>query len=195
MHIILASTSPFRQKLLNTLGLPFTTAAPEIDESRLPQENAAALVQRLAREKATAIAATENDFVIGSDQVATLDGEIIGKPHTMENAERQLTRFSRRCVQFYTGLSLRHRDRYQTTVVTFNVYFRALDPASIKSYLNREQPLNCAGSFKAEGLGILLFERLEGDDPNSLIGLPLIALNQLFTNYGVDLLTDAAQFT
>lgn len=191
MEIILASTSPFRKAILENLGLRFSTQSPNIDESPLPQESPQALVERLARSKAQAVDAPQEAFVIGSDQVATIDGDILGKPHTIANAIAQLSRFSGREVQFFTGLCLRRGDTLHSLIEPFSVQFRELSPEEIRTYVERELPLNSAGSFKSEGLGILLFSRLIGRDPNALIGLPLIALQELFAQYRLNLLTDA----
>ena len=190
-RLILASTSPFRRELLQRLGLPFTTRAPVADESRLEGEEAPALVARLAELKARSVARHEpGALVIGSDQVAVLDGEIIGKPGDHRRALAQLRRASARRVTFYTGLCLFDgaTDRHQSAVEPFKVVFRSLAPAMIESYLRREQPYQCAGSFKSEGLGIALFERLEGDDPTSLIGLPLIRLTRMLEAAGLAVL-------
>ena len=190
-RLILASTSPFRRKLLARLGLPFAVRAPEVDETRQPGEEAPALVARLAEWKAQAIARQEPAaLVIGSDQAAVLDGEIVGKPGDHEQAAAQLRRASGRTVTFYTGLCLLDSasGQRQVAVDVFRVVFRRLTPAMIESYLRREQPYNCAGSFKSEGLGIVLFERLEGDDPTSLIGLPLIRLTRMLEVAGVAVL-------
>lgn len=191
MDIILASSSPFRKAVLDKLGLRFGTQSPDIDETPLPHESPQALVERLARSKAKAVNAPEEAFVIGSDQVATIDGEILGKPHNTANAIAQLARFSGREVQFFTGLCLRRGDELHSLIEPFSVQFRELSPEEIRCYVERELPLNSAGSFKSEGLGILLFSRLIGRDPNALIGLPLIALQELFAQYGLNLLTDA----
>ena len=190
MQLLLASTSPFRAAILQTLRLPFATARPEVDESPLPGEAPAQLVERLAVAKAQAVAADAGTFVIGSDQVATLDGEVLGKPHTVDNAVAQLSRFSGREVRFLTGLCLRRGGVVFSCVEPFVVRFRPLTAAEIRAYVALESPLQCAGSFKSEGLGILLFEALEGRDPNALIGLPLIALRGLFELHGVDLLAE-----
>ena len=191
MKIILASTSVYRRQCLNTLRLDFTTAKPEVDETARHCETPAQLVARLSEAKARAVAAGADDFVIGSDQVATLDGDILGKPHSEANAAAQLRRFSGKRVRFLTGLCLRRGDTCKTVVEPFDVLFLHLDEATIRRYIALEQPLDCAGSFKSEGLGILLFSRLDGRDPNALIGLPLIALNELFHEYGADLLACA----
>lgn len=190
-RLVLASTSPFRRELLARLGLPFTVQAPDVDESRQPGEDAPTLVARLAESKAQAVARHDaSALIIGSDQAAVLDDEIIGKPGHHERAVAQLQRASGRTVIFYTGLCLldRARHQHQVAVETFRVIFRSLTPATIENYLQREQPYHCAGSFKSEGLGIALFERLEGDDPSSLIGLPLIQLTRMLEIAGVKVL-------
>lgn len=191
MNLILASTSPYRRAILDNLQLHFTTARPDIDETPRPGEAAAALVERLAVAKAFAVDAPDDAFVIGSDQVAELDGKILGKPITYERAIAQLRACSDRRVTFHTGLCLRHGAGHKSLVEAFSVQFRPLQDAEIRSYIEREKPLDCAGSFKSEGLGILLFAALHGRDPNALIGLPLIALAELFREYGINLLTDA----
>ncbi|WP_442796567.1 Maf family protein [Pantoea vagans] len=191
--ILLASTSPFRQALLRKLGLPFITAAPEVDESPQPGENAEALVIRLAVAKAQAMAETyPRHWIIGSDQVCVLDGTIAGKPHTAENARAQLRAASGQAITFYTGLALFHpaSGRLLQCCEPFVVHFRTLSDAEIAGYVEKEQPLQCAGSFKSEGLGICLFDRLEGRDPNTLVGLPLIALNGMLQQAGINPLTD-----
>ena len=190
-RLILASTSPFRRKLLARLGLPFAVRPPEVDETRQPGEEAPALVARLAEWKAQAIARQEPAaLVIGSDQAAVLAGEIVGKPGDHEQAAAQLRRASGRTVTFYTGLCLLDSasNQRQVTVEVFQVAFRRLTAEMIEGYLRREQPYQCAGSFKSEGLGIALFERLEGDDPTSLIGLPLIRLTRMLEAAGVAVL-------
>lgn len=186
--LVLASTSPYRRELLGRLGLPFTSARPDADESALPGESPEALVARLAESKARSVARHHPEaLVIGSDQVAVLDGEIIGKPGTPERAREQLARTSGRSVRFLTGLCLLDTasGESQVLVEPFTVHFRELDAASIARYVVAEQPYDCAGSFKSEGLGITLFARLEGDDPNSLIGLPLIRLVDLLAESGI----------
>jgi len=191
--ILLASTSPFRQALLRKLGLPFITAAPEVDESPQPGENAEALVMRLAVAKAKALAGTyPRHWIIGSDQVCVLDGAIAGKPHTTENARAQLRAASGKAITFYTGLALFHpaSGRLLQCCEPFVVHFRTLTDAEIAGYVEKEQPLQCAGSFKSEGLGICLFDRLEGRDPNTLVGLPLIALNGMLQQAGINPLTE-----
>lgn len=189
--IVLASTSPFRRELLARLRLPFHAASPEVDEARLPHEGPQALVTRLAEAKARAVGATHpGALVIGSDQVACIDGAILGKPGDRERAIAQLTQASGRSVVFYTGLCLLNTRTGQAEVACepFRVHFRNLSARQIAAYVDRERPFNCAGSFKSEGLGIALFEKLEGDDPNALIGLPLIRLIAMLGRAGVDVL-------
>lgn len=179
MKLILASTSPFRKAILDKLGIDFDTASPETDETALTNESPQQLVERLSIAKAKAIADKVYDaLVIGSDQISVINGEIIGKPHTHENAVKQLQDASGKTVTFYTGLCLYNSttQQYQSEVVPFNVVFRDLDDQLIENYLRKEEPYNCAGSFKSEALGIVLFEKLEGEDPNTLMGLPLIRL-------------------
>ena len=188
--LVLASTSPYRAQLLEKLGLPFTTAAPQADESRLPGESPAALVERLARAKAEAVAAAHPDaLIIGSDQVACLGDEILGKPGGFEPAFEQLRAMAGRRVTFLTGLCLLDAadGRAWHCVEPFHVHLRPLGEEQIRRYLEKEQPYDCAGSFKSEGYGITLFERLEGDDPNTLVGLPLIRLVELLGRAGVTL--------
>ncbi len=186
-NLLLASTSPWRRMLLDKLSLPFECAAPEVDETPLPGESARQLVVRLAQAKAQALASRfPQHLIIGSDQVCVLDGEITGKPHTEENAHRQLRKASGTIVTFYTGLALYNsaNGHLQTECEPFDVHFRHLSDQEIEAYIRKENPLQCAGSFKSEGLGITLFERLEGRDPNSLVGLPLIALCQMLRREG-----------
>lgn len=193
--ILLASSSLYRRQLLQKLGLAFEWTTPDIDETHQPEESPAQLVHRLAETKARHLASTyPNHLIIGSDQVATIDHHILGKPHTHSAATAQLTSFRQREVTFMTGLCLFNpaANRIQTSVETYKVRFRNLSDEQIENYLQREQPYDCAGSFKSEGLGICLFERLEGDDPNTLIGLPLIALTRMLTKEGVDPLDQPA---
>ena len=190
-NLWLASTSVYRKALLEKLTPNFQTAKPEVDETALPGETAAALVERLAIAKAKAVAGKlKNGLVIGSDQVALFGDEILGKPHTADNAFLQLRLFSGQKVTFLTGLAVVDAATGQVShcVEPFYVHFRQLTDDDIHTYIKREQPLNCAGSFKSEGLGITLFSKLEGDDPNSLIGLPLIQLHKLLKQQGRDLL-------
>lgn len=189
--LYLASTSVYRRALLQKLTTQFSCVKPEVDESPLPDETAEALVNRLALAKAKAVAATLSaGLVIGSDQVAVFQGEILGKPHTIANAEAQLRRFSGQAVTFLTGLAVVNAatGRVQQAIEPFVVHFRELSDTEICYYVAREQPLDCAGSFKSEGLGIALFDKLQGDDPNSLIGLPLIRLLAMLRDEGLNLL-------
>ncbi len=189
--IILASSSPYRKELLSKLGITFNCDSPDIDETPLPNEAPERLVARLAEAKAKAVAERHpGSLIIASDQVATLNGKILGKPHTHDNAAAQLSEASGHHVKFLTSLALYNSDtqHIQLEVVPFSVHFRSLTASEIESYLQIEQPYNCAGSFKSEGLGITLFERLEGDDPNTLIGLPLIRLYNMLRNEGVNIL-------
>ncbi|AZG73744.1 Maf family protein [Shewanella livingstonensis] len=199
-NLVLASTSPFRQQLLQKLLLPFNCVNPDIDETPKKGETAVALVKRLAEQKALAganlIAQTsEPHLIIGSDQVALINGQIIGKPSTVENAMAQLSAASGQAITFYTGLAVFNSTNQQmlSCVEPFTVYFKHLSAAQIRYYIDTEQPLYCAGSFKCEGLGIALFERLEGDDPNTLIGLPLIKLIGLLAQHGVDVLSQVPE--
>lgn len=189
--LYLASTSVYRRALLQKLTTQFSCVKPEVDESPLPDETAEALVNRLALAKAMAVAATLSaGLVIGSDQVAVFQGEILGKPHTVANAEAQLRRFSGQAVTFLTGLAVVNAatGKVQQVIEPFVVHFRELSDAEISNYVAREMPLDCAGSFKSEGLGIALFDKLQGDDPNSLIGLPLLRLLAMLRDEGLNLL-------
>jgi len=185
--LVLASTSPFRRELLQRLGIPFTTAAPDVDESPLPGESPAELVRRLSENKARAVGKTRAGLVIGSDQVATTGEDILGKPGSHAGAFEQLQQLSGKSVTFHTGLCLLDtaRNTLQLDVVPFCVEFRRLDAARIDRYLQKEQPYNCAGSFKSEALGITLFKRMYGDDPTALIGLPLIRLTDMLAVAGI----------
>ena len=190
-QIVLASTSPYRRELLEKLGIPFTAAAPQVDETPIPGEDARQLVMRLAQAKAQALSAKyPHHLIIGSDQVCVLDGKIVGKPHTEEKAVEQLLIARNSIITFYTGLALYSSASGNLQVICepFDVHFRHLSEHEIRNYVRKEQPLQCAGSFKSEGLGITLFERLEGRDPNTLVGLPLIALCEMLRNEGVNAL-------
>lgn len=189
--IILASTSRYRQEVLRKLNIAFVAMGSNVNETPKPGEKAKQLVERLAREKAKAVFAGRDDFVIGSDQAAVAaDGTIFGKPLIAEKAREQLALSSGNQVIFYTGLALKRGKEIYSTVETFIVNFRELSKEEIENYIKIERPFNCAGSFKSEGLGILLFDSLEGRDPNALIGMPLIALNELFSYFNINLLTD-----
>ncbi|CAM2786102.1 Maf family protein [Vibrio rarus] len=190
-HLVLASTSPYRAEILRKLSLSFTQVSPNFDETALDNEKPEQLVARLAEGKAKACPLPPgNHLVIGSDQVCVVNDRIVGKPHTTQGAIEQLTAQSGQTITFYTGLALYNskEKRTQVTVDTFNVHFKTLSAAQIRRYVAIEQPLNCAGSFKSEGLGIALFRSLEGKDPNTLVGLPLIDLIQLLDNEGVAVL-------
>jgi len=191
LPLVLASTSPYRKALLEQLHLQFECARPEADESPLDGEKVEDLVVRLAELKARAVAAGHPDsLIIGSDQSAVLNGEILTKPGNRDNATRQLRAASGQKITFHTGLCLLNSSTgvAQTCCVPFTVVFRELGDEVIEHYLDSEQPYNCVGSFKSEGLGIALFERFEGEDPNALIGLPLIKLNELLRNEGFEIL-------
>ena len=191
MKLVLASTSPFRRQLLDRLQLVYETDSPDVDETPQPGETIDQMVIRLAITKAQAVALRHpGALIIGSDQSAELDGEKLSKPGGYDNAFRQLKRASGKRIVFHTGLCLLNSATglSQTASVPYTVVFRTLSDAQINAYLKREQPWNCAGSFKSEALGIALFERFEGDDPNALIGLPLIKLVAMLENEGMPVL-------
>jgi len=177
-QLVLASTSPFRQEILKKLQISFITAKPDCDETPISGETPLQLVMRLSETKAKSCAVEQPSLVIGSDQVCVIDGEIIGKPHTREKAIEQLSRQSGKSITFYTGITVWNSETQQadTRLDTFIVHFRDLTEQKIISYVEKEEPYWCAGSFKCEGLGIALFKEMEGKDPNTLIGLPLIDL-------------------
>ncbi|MDR3352099.1 MAG: Maf family nucleotide pyrophosphatase [Zoogloeaceae bacterium] len=189
--LVLASSSPFRRELLARLGVAFQILHPEVDESPLPGEAPEALALRLSEAKARAVAdAFPDALVIGSDQVASVGGRTYGKPGTHDKAVAQLRALSGKTVHFHTGLCL--LDTRATPAISYLrcvptlVTFRELTEARIEAYLEREPAYHCAGSAKSEGLGIALIARLEGSDPNALVGLPLIALCDLFLEAGFD---------
>lgn len=189
--LILGSSSPYRKAALEKLQIPFATCSPDIDETPLNNESPEQLVARLSEQKARKVAEQYPDaLIIGSDQVAVVDGQIVGKPGNFDNAFAQLKRTSGRRTAFLTGLCLFNSDsgNIQLEVVPFSVVFRKLNDEQITNYLNKEQPFNCAGSFRSEALGIALFERLEGDDPNTLMGMPLIRLIRMLENEGYPIL-------
>ncbi len=189
-RLVLASTSAYRRELLTRLHLPFEIASPDTDESALPGESPAATAERLSIAKARAVAHRFPDtLIIGSDQVASLESQRFGKPLTRERAIEQLRAMRGRTVTFHTGLCLldSKSGRYQVCGVPTEVAFRQLSDAEIERYLDKEQPYHCAGSAKSEGLGICLLSSMRGDDPNALIGLPLIALCGMLRNEGVAL--------
>lgn len=188
--IVLASTSPFRASLLEKLGCPFETASPDCDETPIPGESHRALVMRLAKIKAKSVADRFPDsLIIGSDQVAELGQKILGKPGDHATATEQLKSSSGEAVVFHTGLCLFDSGTglCQLDEILFRVYFRDLTDGQIENYLNAEKPYNCAGSFKSEGMGITLFKKLEGDDPNALVGLPLIRLCDMLAKCEISL--------
>jgi len=190
-QLVLASTSPFRRDLLNRLGISFKTANPQTDESPLPGESPENTALRLSEAKARAVAHLFPDaLIIGSDQVAILDGQVYGKPGTHDNAVRQLQTMRGKTVNFYTGLCLldAKSGTAQICGIPTLVTFRNLTDGEIENYLRREQPYNCAGAAKSEGLGIAIIARMQGDDPNALIGLPLIALCDLLRKAGFPVL-------
>ena len=176
-RIILASSSVYRQTLLKQLHLKFEATAPDIDEQRFANEPPQSMVLRLAQRKAEAIAVLHPDaIIIGSDQASVNGQQVLGKPHHFDNAFDQLKAASGQRITFYTGLYITQlcTQQHYTKVIPYHVNFRKLSDAEIKRYLELEQPYDCAGAFKSEGLGISLFESMEGADPNALIGLPLI---------------------
>jgi len=191
MKIVLGSTSPFRKALLERLCIDFDCDSPDIDETPLLDEPITEMVVRLAIEKARAISDRHpGSLIIGSDQSAMLNGEKLSKPGNFDNAFQQLTRASGQKITFQTGLCLLNTTtgNIQSCCVPYTVVFKVLSEKMIESYLLKEEPYNCAGSFKSEGLGIALFERFEGDDPNALIGLPLIQLVNFLNNEGFSIL-------
>jgi len=192
--IVLASTSRYRRSLLERLGWPFEVASPGVDETALPGERPADTALRLAEAKARAVAARYADaLVIGSDQVAEIDGRAVGKPADPADARAQLRAASGRTVVFHTGVALvdAGSGRARLRLVDVASTFRALSEQDIARYLEREKPYDCAGSVKSEGFGIALFERIESDDPTALIGLPLIAVTALLREEGLDVLAGA----
>jgi len=190
-ELILGSTSIYRRELLERLNIPFRVVSPEIDETPLEDETPQQLVERLSLEKARSVASSNpGSLVIGSDQVAVHDGKIVGKPHTHDRAMQQLREANGKEIMLYTGLSLVNADSGETLteVIPFQVVFRKLTEQQLESYLLKEQPYHCAGSVKSEGLGIALLERFEGEDPNTLIGLPLIRLIRMLEHFGVSVI-------
>ena len=186
VRLLLASTSPYRRELLSRLCIPFDVVRPEVDEAPLSGESPLALARRLAAAKAEAIATREGDaWVIGSDQVAELDGRPLGKPGNRDAALAQLASMSGRSVAFRTAVSVMHRDLGRFDAIdTTVVRFRGLAAEEIARYVDIEQPFDCAGSFKSEGLGIVLFDAIETSDPTALVGLPLIATARLLRQAG-----------
>jgi len=181
MRLVLASTSPYRRELLARLGVAFEVALPGVDETALPGESPAQTALRLSVLKAKAV---PGDVVIGSDQVAALEGQILGKPGNHATAVKQLRAASGKTVEFHTAVSVRSH-AMDSRIVPCRVTFRPLSDEAIEAYLQKEKPYDCAGSAKAEGLGIALIARMETDDPTSLIGLPLIALTEMLQKAGI----------
>lgn len=189
--LVLASTSHYRSELLSRLQIPFQTASPDVDETPLNQENARQTSLRLSRAKAEAIAALyPNALIIGSDQVVLLGDKQLGKPLTHEKAVTQLRELRGQTVTFFTALSLLNAStgNMQTDVAINNVSYRNITDEQIESYLRKEQPYQCAGSIKSEGLGIALLNSIEGEDPNALVGLPLILLVNMLLRQGVKII-------
>lgn len=190
--LLLASSSPYRRKLLQRLQLPFSVISPDIDETPLPDETPIDYVQRLAREKARVgaeLAENNNTLVIGSDQTLVLDGEILGKPGSIKNAQVMLSRCSGKSVFFYCGYCLWHSEQgeLETGMVPTEVCFRDLDDDEIARYIERDPALDCAGAFKSEALGIGLFSALRSDDPTALVGLPLISISMALRTFGLQI--------
>ena len=192
-RLILASSSRYRRELLARLGIEFHSASPDVDETPLPGEVPAALVLRLAEAKAAKVGEGEaHAVVIGSDQAAVHDGKALGKPGTGANAERQLARLSGQSVDFLTGVAVLNTatGRLQTHTDRTTTTFRRLSEAEIRRYVELDQPLDCAGAIKSESRGVMLFERVETEDPTAAIGLPLIRLAALLRNEGINPLGD-----
>ena len=194
MKLILGSTSPFRKELLERLHIEFSCASPNIDETPVEGESIEDMVKRLSELKAEAVADQikgQEALIIGSDQSAVLNGKPLTKPGNFENAVNQLTEASGQRIIFQTGLCLLNTKtgNKQTICEPYTVVFKKLSAQTIERYLKKEEPYNCAGSFKSEGLGIALFEKFEGEDPNSLIGLPLIKLISMLENEGMEIPT------
>ena len=190
--LVLASTSPYRKELLARLRRPFECARPDVDESALPGEAPESTARRLSEAKARAVSGDwPGALILGSDQVASLDGARLDKPGSHENAVRQLRLASGRTVRFDTGVALldASTDRMVSVVVPCRVTFRTLGDALIEAYLRAERPYDCAGSAKAEGLGIALIARIDTEDPTSLVGLPLIAVTALLAGAGAPVLS------
>ncbi|MFL2531793.1 MAG: Maf family protein [Porticoccaceae bacterium] len=191
--LVLASTSPYKKILLERLKIPFSCVSPNTDEQPKLNENPEALALRLAEEKALAVAdANPNTIIIGSDQVGELNGNILGKPGNFDQAFSQLSAQSGETVYFHSAISVARTLKngeitHKTTVNTTTVVFKPLSSFQIENYLKQDQPYNCAGSFKSEGLGISLFESINTNDPSSLVGLPLIDLCKLLAMHGINI--------
>ena len=191
MQIILASSSAYRKKQLKILDLPFTCVRPDIDESRINNENAHDMALRLADEKARAVSHQFSDaLIIGSDQTVAFDQQILGKPGSLDAAIKQLQQLRGQSVIFYSAVALINtaNNSVQKQVIETHVHYRNLNDAQIIAYLERDKPFDCAGSFKSEALGITILESVRSDDPTALVGLPLIALTTMLSNAGLALL-------
>lgn len=187
-NLILASSSPYRRELLTHLQIPFTCISPDVDETPSPEELPQQTALRLAQEKAVKVGLNHSEaLIIGCDQVATLDNQQLGKPLNHDNATKQLRMMRGREVTFHSALCLYNANtkNMQAEVVPYVVKFRNLTDAQIENYLLKEQPYHCAGSAKSEGLGIAIIEKMTGEDPNALIGLPMIALVTMLQNEGL----------
>ena len=191
LKLVLASTSPYRRELLARLGIAFEVAAPDVDETPLPGESPDETAQRLSVLKAQAVARQYPDaLIIGSDQVALLEGVQLGKPGTHEKAVAQLRSMRGKALEFHTALTLfnARTGNLQTTNVPVRLVMRKYTDAQIENYLRRDQPYHCCGSARSESLGIALIARFETEDPNALIGLPLIKLTEMLAREGLDVL-------
>jgi len=194
MRLILASSSRYRHEMLSRLRVPFTAVSPDVDETPLPGETPAALSLRLSRAKAEAVCGQHpGAVVIGSDQVATVDGAPLGKPGNFERAREQLRMLSGRTVEFHSALCVHDGERHELEDVITRCVFRTLSNRQIDTYLHHEKPFDTAGSAKAEGLGIALMDAMHSDDPTAIIGLPLIALCRMLRSFGIDPITHGAQ--
>jgi len=192
MKVILASSSKFRKQLLNKLNISFKCISPDIDEKRLNNESVKDYVKRLSIEKATKIACSnQKSIIIGSDEVADLKGKIIGKPITKKNAKKQLRMLSGNKVVFRTGLCVLNSEtgKYYASVNNYNIFFKDLDDNIINKYLENDDVLNCAASIRIEGLAINLVRKMNGADPSSIMGLPLIKLIDYLARFDVDIMT------
>ncbi len=190
MQLILASSSPYRKNMLQRLGIPFTSVSPDVDETPLASESPVDLAMRLSVAKAHAVAQRyPKTLVIGSDQVATINGTPIGKPGSFERARLQLQQLSGQTVEFHSALCLTDGTRDSVADVITECRFRTLTDAEIVNYLKRDAPYDTAGSAKAESLGIALMESMRSDDPTAIIGLPLIKLSQMLRAFGLNPLT------
>jgi septum formation protein len=192
MTVILASSSKFRKQLLSKLRIPFKCISPDIDESRLKNESVSSYVKRLSIEKARKVGAScRNSIIIGSDEVADLDGTILGKPITKEKAKKQLKMLSGNKVVFRTGLCVLNSktNKYYASVNNYTIYFNNLSNNTINSYLSKDDVLKCAASIRIEGLAINLIKKMNGKDPSSIMGLPLIKLINYLSKFNISVLT------